>query len=219
MKSPIVLAASASALMLTSLAHAEVISYEFSATLFTDNDADDLFGLNVGDVVTGTFSYETDGYTTQYGAGFINYSEPATVTLDGFTFSDTDTPGDTHGYADMPGFDDRIMISQPGGGQLLSSTGEYEVDNALHTLWFVGDQEPGVIPDSLDLTELSAYYRLYVNTASGQYSVIGATITSLTLKPTAVPELSGTGSAASIALLAGMALVLTGRRRRQTRPC
>jgi hypothetical protein len=206
------------------IAHAEVIAYDFTAEMSFVSDSSGTLadaGVNTS-TVSGTFYYDTDAdvITSQsiWGVTVTAYESGGdSVDADGVDISWTGAQVSTIVVGSLPSED--VLLNQTlGGATDINGTGityasEYVFLGSDDELW-----NGTTLPDSLSLDDFSdSRYYLLVHGESGTSVMYGA-ITSLShssSSPAGVPEFDPKSFGAPLALVSGGALVLSERRRRR----
>ncbi len=209
LKSLLASAAAVGLTLVTGLAQAEIVTYEFTATITSDFDTSDTLAYGYGDVVTGTFSYDTEATTsggsahsTTYVTGVIDTGlTKYEGTRDDYTqVQDFDNSSSSHDLFRLFDFGSTTQLGGRGHEGIRLSGGD-------------GDGIEGTeLPSTLSLDDFAV--SSYTLVGASHASVSGA-LTSLTKVITgaeSVPELSANSAASSLLLLAGAALMLSRRR-------
>jgi len=203
-------------------AHAEIVTYEFTATIDYDADPDNVLAYDIGDVVTGTFSYDTEALVT-YGGPYL----PESGNTGGYAYYyDNNISVDT-GLTKTESETDYIIIQDlnySGGAtdtvtliDFGSTLGNGPGDEyGWEVIYLEGHNDifSGTsLPTTLSLEDFStAFYRLYALSGDLEGTVHG-NFTSLTqVGAKDVPELSASGLGSAVFLLAGAVHLLTRRR-------
>lgn len=218
-------------LLIGGFAQAEVITYQFTASIVDARDPGNLTGLSIGETVTGTFSFDTEasaamlpgwgGPTAYRDTGEI---ETDALTIDGGVdgiFLDGTFLTDANTF-DLDGL--AVLDSEANGTVTnLSSGSVYNAYYAIETIdFYFGDSETfsgSDLPLTLDLGDFdSADYSVQLILKSGQQAYVKGHITSVTRVGSgsgspSVPELSAQGTVSALSLLAGGAYVISTRRR------
>ena len=210
-------------------AQAEVITYSFTADIVRDSDPTNVIGVSVGDTVSGTFSFDTDAPSVSgnLAGGEIAYSDTGTIETDAVVISggnDARYPDGTTVMDDVFNMDELVVVDGERRTSVTNLSTGVTVDAryAVQSVTFYfGDSDAlssADLPESLNLDDFrGAQYVVKVKLTNGQIAYAKGDITSLTRvdgsSPSAVPELSASGAASSLAVLLGGAYVITTRRR------
>lgn len=218
-------------LLIGGFAQAEVITYQFTASIVDARDPNRITGLTTGETVTGTFSFDTEARAATYSGwgGSETYRntgeiETDAVTIDGGidgiyldgTFLTNATTLDLDGLA--------VLDSETNGTVTNLSTGSvynsYYAVESIH--FYFGDSDTfsgNALPTSIDLNDFDgADYSVQIILKSGRQAYVKGHITSVTRVgsgggSTAVPELSAQGTVSAFTLMVGGAYVISTRRR------
>jgi hypothetical protein len=222
-------AAALVALAVCSPAQAEVITYAFTAQITHDQDSTNVLGVNVGDTVSGTFSFDTDVSATTYGTSSVEvaYRDTGTVEtdvvvidggsdsyfIDGTTVVDSIYNIDGLEVADS---EKNTLVTNLSTGNTVAA--RYAVESVTFYFGDAAALNSSELPDSLNLDKFDgATYLVKVQLKDGRVAYALGDIKSLSRvgggTATAVPELSASGTASSIAVLLGGAYVIVHRRR------
>lgn len=210
------------------VAHAEIITYSFTADITTDSDSTDVIGVNVGDIVSGTFSYdsEADSNERSFFSVDVAYRDTGDIETDAVAIE-----GGSDGLrldgttiVDSDRWDiDRLQVADSQRNTQVTNLATGETVDARYAVQsvtlYLGDADAinGTdLPESLDLADFDgARYVVQVGLAGGGVAYAVGTISSLSrVDASAVPELSAGSAASSLTLVIGGAYVLTQRRRR-----
>jgi len=204
-------------------ARAELITYEFTATINHDGDPSNVLAYGSGDVVTGTFSYDTDaaasdggvyseevdgftgGYAYYYNAGSVSTGPTKTEYLapDFIAIEERNEGGG--------GLDHFFLVdfgSSTGGGPLDEYGYEYILLQGYSNVF-----NGASLPTTLSLEDFSTALYGLNSSVDGVSGFVQGTITSLArVGAKDVPELSASGLGSAFFLLAGAGHILTRRR-------
>jgi|GEM_PF-3802725 len=210
------------------VAHAEIITYQFTADITSDHDSSDVIGVDVGDIVTGTFSYDTDADSKErsFYSVDVAYRDTGDIETDAVVI-DGGTDGvrlDGTTIVDSEKWDiDRLEVADGERNTQITNLATGETVDARYAVesvtLYLGDAEAlsGTdLPESLNLSDFDgARYVIQVGLQGGGVAYAVGTLTSLERADgAAVPELSAGSAASSLTLVIGGAYVLTQRRRR-----
>jgi hypothetical protein len=199
-------------------AHAEVITYQFTAEISHFDDRTGVFAeAGIDDsTVTGTFYYDTETGAIVTRDGYAAYvTDDAGINVDGADINWLDAQSESRIIVRDGDGTDAFKEETYGTAEDVNGT---DIDYAnQYVQFFRGAGDPfddTSIPDSLSLDDfIASQYYLHVM-EGGQFSYMWGTITSLSaVHSTGVPELGGQSAPLGIVLLAGSALIATGRRR------
>jgi hypothetical protein len=222
------LAVSLAAFAVCSNAQAEIITYSFTAEITCDQDSSNVLGVEVGETVTGTFSFDTDVRSTVRDGAVSDQSYQDTgtietdvvviqggrdsVQLDGTTVIDSNYDIDGLIVADA---ERGTRVTNLSTGRTVNA--QFAVESVT---FYFGDADAlssTDLPESLNLDQFDgATYLVKVKLANGQTAYAVGDITSLSRvggSAASVPELSASGAASSLAVLVGGAYVIVQRRR------
>lgn len=218
-------------LLIGGFAQAEVITYQFTASIVDARDPSDLTGLSIGETVTGTFSFDTEASTATLPGwgGPTAYRDTGEIETDALTidggvdgiYLDGTFLTDAHTF-DLDGL--AVLDSEANSTVTnLSSGSVYSAYYAIETIdFYFGDSETfsgSDLPSTLDLGDFdSADYSVQLILKSGQQAYVKGHITSVTRVgsdsgSTSVPELSAQGTVSALSLMVGGAYVISTRRR------
>jgi hypothetical protein len=220
MKSLLALSVAFVAFLLGGAAQAETITYQFTASITHAGGTDGTIGVNIGDTLTGSFSFDTEAGSLNYGT--VEVYNTGEVNTDSYTIEGGSSEAAWDQTWVQSGIDMLDVWDAAYGATVTNTDNGNTFSSFLYYEYVKIDLGAGVLsgtdlPDSLDMSDIDdGQYVVQIWLQDGRQINVQGRITGLSRvgsTSTSVPELSAKGTVSALTLMIGGAYVIHNRRR------